>query len=101
MNRSEYLMTQAASECCEVAHRITKAMHFGVDEKQPGQDLTNAKRIVGEFIDLLAVMEMLESECLIKMPNASDLAFWKEAKKAQVEKSMGYAKECGTLEDDQ
>lgn len=98
MNRAEYLLTQAASECNEVAHRITKAMHFGVGEIQPGQELTNAERVVAEYIDLCAVMEMLEAEGLIALPSGAARAADIAAKKAKVEKFILYAKhQCGTV----
>lgn len=98
MNRIEYLLTQAASECVEVAHRISKAQQFGLDEKQSGQNENNAQRVVGEYMDLLGVMEMLEAEGVIQMPSPQEQAILKAAKKAKVEKFMGYARDvCGTL----
>ena len=103
MNRTEYLLTQAASECNEVAHRITKAMHFGLDEVQPGQPgepESNAERIVGEYIDLLASMEMLIDEAALTMPNIGTVRSLIAKKKAKVEHFMGYARGCGTLRED-
>lgn len=38
--------------------RITKAQHFGLNEKEPGQDLTNQERVLYEFCDLLALCEV-------------------------------------------
>ena len=98
MNRNEYLLTQAASECNEVAHRITKALHFGVVERQPGQDLSNAERVVDEYIDLMATMEMLEEAGLVKVPKGAEYEARVAAKKAKVEKFIVYAREqCGTV----
>ena len=101
MNRTEYLLTQAASECNEVAHRITKALHFGLDEVQPGQQgepESNAERIVGEYIDLLASMEMLVEECALVMPNAATVRALILRKKDKVNHFMRYARDkCGTL----
>jgi hypothetical protein len=98
MNRNEYLLTQAASECCEVAHRITKALHFGLDEKQAGQDLSNADRVVEEYIDLLGVMAMLEDAGLVAIPRGDELRVRMDAKKAKVERFIVYAREtCGTV----
>lgn len=73
------LLTILAEECCEVGQRVSKALRFGIDEIQPGQDLTNAERIMQEVGDLLAVLGMLEVNgvvdektierfCELKMP---------------------------------
>lgn len=101
MNRTEYLLTQAASECNEVAHRITKALHFGLDEVQPGQPgepESNAERIVCEYIDLLASVEMLIEDAALTMPSAPTVRALIAKKKAKVEYFMGYARDnCGTL----
>lgn len=98
MNRTEYLLTQAASECNEVAHRITKALHFGLMEVQPGQDETNAQRIVGEFADLFGVMLMLHEEGALMLPTKAGMQEAADAKKAKVEKFFRYASEqCGTV----
>ena len=59
MTREEHLLTILAEECSEVAHRVSKALRFGVEEVQPGQSLTNAERIKVEFVDLLGAWEML------------------------------------------
>lgn len=65
MSRIDYLLSHLAQECCEVAIRCTKAQHFGLDEVQPEQSLTNRQRIQEELCDLLALVdEMYESEIL-------------------------------------
>lgn len=98
MNRIEYLLIQAGSECNEVAHRASKALHFGLSEVEPGQELTNAQRIVGEYVDLLAVMQMLEEDGLVHLPTGPELAQRIDTKKAKVEKFIRYAAEqCGTV----
>ncbi|BDT74011.1 hypothetical protein os4_35640 (plasmid) [Comamonadaceae bacterium OS-4] len=99
MNRTEYLLIQAGSECNEIAHRASKALHFGLQEVQPEQPLSNAERLVGEYVDLLAVMEMLENDELIHMPTGEELRSQIAAKKAKVEKFMRFASEqCGTVQ---
>lgn len=60
MNTKEHLLTTMAEECNEVAHRISKALRFGLDEVEKGQKLTNAERIREEFVQLMAVKNMLE-----------------------------------------
>lgn len=39
-------------ECAEVTQRATKAIRFGLEEVQAGQDLTNRERLERELIDL-------------------------------------------------
>jgi NTP pyrophosphatase (non-canonical NTP hydrolase) len=58
MTRTEHLLSITAEECAEVAQRVTKAMRFGLTEIQPGQPFTNADRIMAEFNDLQAMIEM-------------------------------------------
>lgn len=99
MNRAEYLLVQAGSEGNEVAHRASKALHFGLQEVQPGKDMTNAQRLAQEYVDLVAVMEMLEEEGLIRIPTGAELASMVAAKKAKVEKFIRYAaEECKTVQ---
>ncbi len=100
MNRTEYLLVQAASECNEVAHRITKALHFGLEEVQPKQEGTpenNAERIVFEWIDLMASIEMLIEDAALTMPSNDSVRLLIDRKKAKVEYFMTYAAKCGTL----
>lgn len=101
MNRTEYLLTQAGSECNELAHRITKAIHFGLSEVQPDQvpqPGSNAERIVGEYIDLMASVEMLVEDALLIMPSAATVRDLIAKKKKKVEHYMDYARDtCGTL----
>jgi len=103
MNRHEYLMTQAVSECCELAHRLTKAQHFGMDQIQsavgdkPEQNperKTNRERIIDEYTDLVATMEMLDISLGVVNGRAMDI------KQARVRKYMTFARELGTLKED-
>ena len=65
MTYDENLLVCLSEECDEVSQRACKALRFGIDEIQEGQELTNAERIVYEFNDLFAVMEMLADRGLI------------------------------------
>lgn len=69
MTRHEHLMTIAMEECAEVAQRISKAQRFGMGQVQQDADdhpeqnperLTNRERIIAEFGDLVAALEMLD-----------------------------------------
>lgn len=63
--RVELLLAQLSEECHETGQRAIKALRFGVEEIQEGQALTNAQRIVYEFNDLVAVMQLLQQEGVI------------------------------------
>lgn len=91
MNEREFLLTQFASECMEVAHRVTKALQFGIDEIQPGQPLTNGERTTEEIYDLVATMDMLVERDILPRP---DLAVANEkyiVKKEKVARYMAFA----------
>jgi len=62
MNTTEQLLVCLSEECAEVAQEVSKALLFGLSEIKPGQPLTNAERVRREFVDLLAVYEILEME---------------------------------------
>jgi NTP pyrophosphatase (non-canonical NTP hydrolase) len=94
MNRIEHLLACVAEECAEVAQRALKAQRFGLLEIQPEHALNNWQRLIEEFTDLLAVIEMLETSsgspyCI--------LCERVEAKKRKVERFMAYAEEQGAL----
>jgi NTP pyrophosphatase (non-canonical NTP hydrolase) len=93
MNRTEHLLTILGEECAEVAQRCSKAVRFGLEESQPGQEKTNAERISEEMSDLIGVFEMLLASSSVPLMSG-DLI---EAKKAKVEKYLAYSKHCGTL----
>lgn len=96
MTRLEHLLTILTEECNETGQRVSKAIRFGMQEVQEGQLLTNAERVIYEFNDIVAVMELLLNDGDIK------LLFDREAivaKKQKIVKYMEYAKKCGTITD--
>lgn len=100
MTRIEHLLTIAAEECTEIGQRASKALRFSLEEVQPGQALSNAERIMYEYRDLQAVMEMLEDEGVLPSIWIRDAAAI-EAKKAKVEKFLLHSAEVGTLSADE
>lgn len=94
MNRREHLLVILMEECNEVAHRASKALRFGLEEIQPGDEKTNAQRISDELNDLVGVAVMLRNEGTIDSVDPTAIAF----KTAKVEKFLAYSKECGTLD---
>ncbi len=94
MTRNENLLTILGEECVETAQRVSKALRFTLEEIQPEQELTNAQRIVYEFNDILAVMEILQDEGVF------DKVIDREAidkKKIKVAKYLAYSAQVGTV----
>jgi hypothetical protein len=99
MNTTEYLLTKVMEECDEVGQRVAKALCFGLDESQPGQEMTNADRINYELNDLAAVLEMLEDRGIFVV-KCDPLA--RAHKREKLEKYMRYSRDvCGTLKDEE
>ena len=94
MNKQEHLLTIVSEECAEVHQRCSKAARFGMSEVQPEQDLSNKDRILLEFNDLIAAMELL-FDCKITDLISEDKL---NAKKKKIEKYLFYSLECGTVQ---
>lgn len=99
MNRTQYLLTKLAEECVEVAQRAHKAQVFGLEEIQENQPFTNEQRLIGEFIDLLGVISLLDDEGLINIPEEDRFNEMIEAKKDKVEKYAELSRARGHLHD--
>ena len=97
MNRPEYLLTCLAEECSEVSQRISKALRFGLDEIQTGQSLNNEERILDEFIDLLAVMEILNREGVLASPMITEDDI--QQKQTKIEKYLEISRKQGTYQE--
>lgn len=89
MNEREHFLTVLSEECAEVAQRACKAIRFGLEEIQPGQEENNKRRLERELADLMATAELLDL-------NIRDTD--KDAKKEKLKKYMKYSREIGTLE---
>lgn len=97
MNKQEHLLTILGEECNEIAQRVTKALRFGITETEPGQDLNNAERIIYEFNDLIAVMEILCEKNILPFEIYHRAVI--DIKKQNVEKYLDYSKQVGTLQE--
>ena len=95
MTPTENLLTILAEECNETAQRVSKAIRFTLEEVQPGQELTNAQRIVYEFNDLVAVMEILQSHGVFE--EIFDREYI-EKKKVKVATYQAYSVKVGTID---
>ncbi len=94
MNLEQYLLVSLAEECAEVAQRATKALRFGLGERQPGQSMTNAVRLVDELDDLCILVDMLRAHGYIPTPPESTrLLALPSVKRAKIYRYMDLAEE--------
>ena len=94
MKREEHLLIILGEECVETAQRVSKALRFGLKEVQPEHTLCNSERIIYEFNDIDAVMEILKDEgYLEKVINREAI----EKKKEKVKKYMKHSIDIGIL----
>lgn len=101
MNRQQHLMIRAMEECNEVAQRISKALVFGLEQVQKAADdkpeqnplgLNNSERIIEEYNDLVALMEMAGFPLSVIDGRKLD------AKREKVEKYLKMSQQLGTLD---
>ncbi len=60
MRKEENLFVIAQEECAEVQQEIAKALRFGLNSHHPSEpETTNRERILTEYYQLQAVMEIL------------------------------------------
>ena len=93
MTENEYLLYKVAEECSEVAQMASKSAIFGLDETYALQDHTNAERLMHEYTDLQAVIEMLQAKGVLPLMDKSRIP----EKKIKVLKYMQYSKELGIV----
>lgn len=82
------VLTILAEECAEVIQRVCKAKRFGLDEVQPGQELTNAQRLAGEIGNLREMVMRLTDTGIVTI---EDILRGVQDKKSQLKKYMVYA----------
>ena len=95
MNTTEHLLTCLAEECAELQQAISKALRFGLQDRYPGSNTTNAQDIAKESIDVLAVIELVQEQGIISKPRESKAMV--DAKRKRVNEYMKYAKTTGAL----
>ena len=109
MNRLEHLLTITAEECNEVGQRVAKALRFGLSNTEPGSEMNNMERILQEYTDLIAALEMVGEELKkSEDKNLRKIGFnlkeihngryvEKQTKKNKVEKYFEISRKEGTL----
>lgn len=98
MTREENLMVIAMEECAEIQQEISKALRFGVDNHHPNEpDITNGERILKEFHQLRAVMDMLIINRIIQPISESKQSEIYRDKVSAVEGWQEYSQEIGRV----
>lgn len=94
MTRHDLLLTKVVEECCEIGQRATKALRFGIGEVQAGQPLDNLQRLIDEYGDLIAAMELIGVGAGFPTISRDTI----EAKKDRIEKYLGLSAQRGRLD---
>lgn len=98
MTREENLMVIAMEECAEIQQEISKALRFGVDNHHPNEpNITNGERILKEFHQLRAVMDMLIINRIIQPISESKQSEIYRDKVSAVEGWQEYSQEIGRV----
>jgi monomeric isocitrate dehydrogenase len=98
LTKKEYLLTLIMEECAEIQKNCSKIMRFGDTSKHPDGELTNLEELIYEVIDLAAVLEMLQDEGIIELPDDGERYKAINMKKRKVEKYMEISRKLGTLQ---
>lgn len=97
MNQLQHLLVKLAEEGSEIAQIALKTAQFGPTETMPGQPFDNFERCHQEIDDLFAVIEMLNEQYQFGYAPSRDRI---DAKKAKVQKYLGYSIRLGLVEDE-
>lgn len=95
MTEKEMLLVQLAEEANELAQDVAKCLRFGCSERLEGHPRTNIERVIYEFNDILAIINMLKNIDVIG-DDVIDLIHV-DRKMKKVEKYLAYSEKCGTL----
>lgn len=98
MDQKQFLLLKIMEECSEISQRASKALQFGMNEIQSGQDLTNQERLQSEIDDLLCIVELFNQhseagEGFITKITSEQL----DAKRKKLNKFLVYSKDLGVL----
>lgn len=96
MTRADHFLWILAEECAEVAQRASKAARFSLDEIQPGQEYSNAERIMHEYADLVGTMNQMIVDGTLKYPKDWDARV--QAKGPRIEQFLKRSAEHGRLD---
>jgi len=96
MTRQELLMVQLMEEAGEIVQGASKCLRFGTAHEWPAHEKTAEYRLTQELIDLLAIVEMCQTEGIIS-PWPQDISERMELKRLKVEKYLLLSTELGKV----
>lgn len=97
MTKKQFLLLKLIEECVEVAHRASKQLQFGKNEIQKDQPETNAYRLKGELLDLLALVNLLQQESEIPLWTLEELEGATNKKQVKLQKYLNLSASLGQL----
>lgn len=97
LTEDQAILIQASEECCEVQHRISKALRFGLDEVQSGQSASNRERIEAEIVDLVCLLELMQKRGIITLPIPEVPYDLTKSKREKLRRYLAYSKELGIV----
>lgn len=99
MNRQQFLLVKLSEECNEVGKEAAKIIQFGLNSFDPADPLrlSNRRRLINELLDLVAVMEMLDTESGIGI-NLDQSRNAIDHKKRKVEKYYLRSQQMGNMD---
>jgi NTP pyrophosphatase (non-canonical NTP hydrolase) len=97
MKKNQFLLLKLIEECVEVAHRASKQIQFGKNEKQKDQLYTNGARLQSELLDLFVIWKMLEDAGEIPEWTVEEAETNEQNKKAKLQKYLDLSVSLGQL----
>lgn len=95
MNLKQYLLICLMEECNEVAHAASKMLRFTENDSPVIGGITNLQNLQKEFNELIAVVELLETEGIMVLRDTNCIA----DKKRRLADYMHYSKLLGVIDD--
>jgi len=98
MTETEHILTCLSEECGEVIQAASKALRFGLNNKNPKTGVINKDHLIAEITDVVAVINILVERGILdddKIMNENAL----EAKAKKLNNYLIYAKDVGAIHD--
>jgi len=97
LTTEQHLLQKLSEECVEISKEISKAILFGLQDKEPNQNKTNQVKIENEIADFFGVIELLVDNNFIREDEIYNRVKISD-KKDKVIKWMNYSTSLGITE---